>query len=83
MIFIKLDNLETVNKLVNVCTRYKEEAYIDVIYGRYILDACSVLGVSSLMGNIVKIKPNTNDTLLLEYLRRDLEEIGAWTQKTN
>ena len=83
MIFIKLDNLETVNKLVNICTKYKEHTYIDVIYGRYTLDGCSVLGVASLIGNIVKIKPNTDDVLLLEYLCRDLEEIGAWTQKTN
>ena len=83
MIFIKLDSLETVNKFVNICTRYKEKTYVDVVYGRYTLDGCSVLGVSSLIGNIVKIIPSTDDALLLGYLRKDLEEIGAWVQKTN
>ena len=71
------------NKFVNICTRYKEKTYVDVVYGRYTLDGCSVLGVSSLIGNIVKIIPSTDDALLLGYLRKDLEEIGAWVQKTN
>lgn len=78
MFFIKLDTLEQVNAFVNICTKYKDQTDVDVLYGRYILDGCSVLGVSSLIGKIVKIKPSSDDNVLLTYFYRDLEEIGGY-----
>lgn len=78
MFFIKLDTLEQVNSLVNICTRYKDQTDVDVLYGRYVLDGCSVLGVSSLVGKIIKVKPNTEDKILLTYFLKDLEEIGGY-----
>lgn len=81
MIFIKLDNLDTVNKLVSVCNKYKDRADIDIVYGRYTLDGCSVLGVASLIGNIVKIIPVLDDGVLLDTFIVDVKEIGAWVSK--
>lgn len=77
MIFLSLDSLDKVSKLTKVCESY--EVDFDVLYGRYTIDGKSVLGVSSLIGHIVKIVPNTDDILLLEYITKDLKEIGAWT----
>ena len=82
MILINLDSLNRVTQLTRTCEKYEIDT--DIIYGRYIVNGKSVLGVSSLIGNIVKIEPSTEDNLLLEYLVRDLKEIGAWTEeKTN
>lgn len=81
MIFIKLDSLETVNKLVGICESYKEKMDVDIVYGRFTLDGCSILAVVSCMGNIVKIMPNTDDDLLLSYFIKDIEKIGGWVQK--
>lgn len=81
MILINLDSLDIVTQLTRVCEKY--EADTDVIYGRYVVNGKSVLGVSSLIGKIVKIEPNTNDKLLLSYITRDLKEIGAWTEEKN
>ena len=84
MIFIKLDTLETVNKLVNVCSKYKDRTYIDIVYGRYTVDGCSVLGVASLLRNIVKIKPSTDDQDILDAFTKDVDEIGGWSvEETN
>lgn len=78
MIFLNLDSLDKVSKLVKVCEKYDID--MDIVYGRYIINGKSVLGVSSLMGNIVKINPITDDKLLLGYIVKDLEPIGAWVQ---
>lgn len=80
MVFVTLDSLDKVNALVKVCERYKE-VDTDVMHGRYTVDGRSVLGVSSLLGNIVKVCPNTTNKELMCSIIKDLEEIGAWNQK--
>lgn len=80
MIFITLDSLDKVNALTKVCEKYND-IDTDVMHGRYIVNGCSVLGVSSLLGNIVKICPNTTDEETMNSIINDLEEIGAWEQK--
>ena len=83
MIFINLDKLETVSKLTKICEHYKNYMDTDVVHGKYIVDGCSILGVVSLLGNVVRVVPNTNDDLLLAYFIRELQDIGAWVEKTN
>lgn len=78
MIFLNLDTLDKASKLVKTCENYDVD--FDVLYGRYTIDGKSVLGVSSLIGHIIKIVPNTNDSLLMNYIIKDLENIGAWTE---
>lgn len=80
MIFIKLDSLETVNKLVKTCDKYKNKMDVDVIYGRYIVDGCSVLAVASLIGNVVRINANTDDDSLFFGFVADIKEISGWVQ---
>lgn len=78
MIMINLDCLETASKLVSVCEKYKDQMDMDVIYGRYIIDACSILAVTSLVGNIVKVQANCNDNSLIVSLISDIISIGGW-----
>lgn len=56
--FIK--DVDSAKKLVSVCEKY-EEAEIDVIYGRQIIDGKSILGVMSLMGKMVSLKVNSRN----------------------
>lgn len=78
MIFLNLDSLDKASNLTKVCEKYDVD--FDVFYGRYIIDGKSVLGVASLIGHIIKIETNTNDSLLLNYIIKDLEGIGAWVE---
>lgn len=66
---------ESANKLLKTCMKYKEEMDIDVIWGKCIVDAYSVLGVYSLIGHIVTLDPHTCDKNLLEEFSADLERI--------
>lgn len=79
MIFIHIDSLETVNHLVKICDKYNQHD-IDVVYGRHVVDARSYLGVCSLLGKIVKIMPITDDQLFINFIARELKEIGAWVE---
>lgn len=56
--FIK--DVDSAKKLVSVCEKY-EEAEIDAIYGRQIIDGKSILGVMSLMGRMVSLKVNSRN----------------------
>lgn len=76
MLFLKLNTPDDVNKFCNICTRYKDKMDIDVKYGRYTVDGCSVLAVSSLIGKLLKVCPvKTDDNLLLSYFTKDIEEL--------
>lgn len=79
MVFINLDTIEKAIKLTGVCEKYKS-IDIDILYGRYIIDGRSILGVSSLLGNIIKIYPNTDDNEMIDSITKDLEKIGAWKE---
>lgn len=75
MFYIKLSTLEVINNLVRICDRYKDKMDIDMLYGRYTVNAASYLGVMSLMGNIVEIKPISDDEVLIKELLDELETI--------
>lgn len=79
MLFLKLNTLDDANKLCNICTKYKDKMDVDIKYGRYIVDGCSVLAVSSLIGKLLKVCPvKNNDNLLLSYFTKDIKELGGF-----
>lgn len=82
MIFIHLDSLNTANNLVKVCEQYKE-CDIDVVHGRHTVDGRSLLGVMAFSGKIVNIVPITDNNLLINFIIRDLKEIGAWVEESS
>ena len=75
MFYIKLNTLDVVNKFVRICERYKDEMDIDVLCGRYTVDGASYLGVMSLIGNVVEVKPISNNDELINKLFEELELI--------
>lgn len=80
MVFITLDSLEVVNALVKVCEKYKD-VDTDIIHGIYAVDGRCVLGISSLLGNTVKVCPNTTDKTIMNSMIKELEEIGCFKEK--
>lgn len=55
---IKLKDTKDATNLVNICTEYNED--IDAINGSIIVDAKSIIGVTS-MGVKLKLRINTNN----------------------
>lgn len=78
MFFIKLNTLETVNEFCKISEKFRDEIDIDVNYGRQTVDACSILGVTSLIGNIVKVVPICNDKNILDEYFEKIKKIGAY-----
>lgn len=75
MLSYNLDSLESAEKLVKMCQKYKGLMDIDIICGRYIIDAYSMLGVHSLIGHMVSVEPQTDNKNLVEQFGEDLEKI--------
>ena len=55
-------------RISEICERYNDYFDIDMIHGRYVIDASSILGVESLVGNNVVIhvasRPGIEDKLI-------------------
>lgn len=69
--FIK--DVDSAKKLVSVCEKY-EEAEIDVIYGRQIIDGKSILGVMSLIGKIVSININSQNKNNKDKFEKEIKD---------
>ena len=57
---ISMDKIRTVLDLCALCEKYRSDFDTDVKCGRYTVDGASVLGMSSLLGRIVKVCPITD-----------------------
>lgn len=75
MLNYNLNSCESARKLLNMCDKYRGKMEIDIIHGRYTIDAYSVLGVHSLIGHVVSLEPQTGDEKLLKQFSKDLESI--------
>ena len=75
MLSYNIDSIESAEKLLRMCERYKDLMDIDIICGRYIIDAYSMLGVHSLIGHMVSVEPQTDNKNLVEQSGEDLEKI--------
>ena len=76
LIAYNLKDFKAARYLVNCCERFKEDFETDIIFGRYTVDGCSILGVQSLVGHIVTVDPQTDDKAVIEELKQLLNDIG-------
>lgn len=68
---IHISTPEFANKLCEICTPYTKEFDIDIVRGRCILDASSMLGILSMLGKDVDIIPHThNKTAIIELFEK-------------
>lgn len=77
MLNYNLDSLQSAEKLVRLCEKYRDEMEldIDVIYGRQTVDGCSLLGVTSLIGHFVTVSPIGRDKDKIHQFAEKLETI--------
>lgn len=75
MLSFNIDSKESAEKLIRLCEKYRDDTGIDVICGRQTVDGRSLLGVISLIGHFVTLKPQTDDKSIVERFSEDLERI--------
>lgn len=77
MLNFNLDSVESANKLIRLCEKCRDEMEmdIDVTHGRQTVDGRSLLGVMSLIGHFVTVRPVTNDSDVAERFSEELERI--------
>lgn len=72
---ILINDIDLVKKLVNLVTQYEED--IDLVRGRYVIDAKSVMGIFSLdLSRPIIIGIHTDDVEIANKFFADLENIG-------
>lgn len=75
MLSFNIDSKESAEKLIRLCEKYRDDTEVDVICGRQTVDGRSLLGVISLIGHFVTVKPQTDDKSVMERFVEDLERI--------
>ena len=77
MLNYNLDSVQSAEKLVRLCEKYRDEMEldIDVIYGRQTVDGCSLLGVTSLIGHFVTVIPIGRDKDKIQQFAEELETV--------
>lgn len=75
MLNYNLDSIQSAEKLVKLCERYRDITDIDVNCGRHSIDGRSLMGAISLIGNFVTVNPQTDDQDIIRKFEIDLEGI--------
>lgn len=75
MLSFNIDSKESAEKLIRLCEKYRDDTEVDVSYGRQTVDGRSLLGVMSLIGHFVTVKPQTDDKGIAERFSEELEGI--------
>lgn len=73
MLSFNLDSRESAEKLIRLCEKYRDDTEVDVICGRQTVDGRSLLGVMSLIGHFVTVKPQTDNEDVINKFSDDLE----------
>lgn len=70
---------DDVEKVVGICRSYKEWFDVDLKFGRYVVDGCSVLGAFSIADHIVRVCPvPANNEKIITKLYERLKPYGAY-----
>ena len=65
---ILINSINDVKNFVNIVNRYSFD--IDLVSGRYVVDAKSIMGIFSLdLSNTIKVEAHTEDDQILEDLK--------------
>lgn len=72
--------MENAQCIATVCNEIKSQfdVYIDIKYGRQIIDGSSVLGVYSLVNHLVIVCPVTDDEEVLRVIFDKFVPLGAF-----
>lgn len=74
---ININTIEKVKNFVKIVSNFKED--IDVISGRFILDAKSIMGLFSLdLSKNIKVMIHTNDKDVYEKFLENMEQFKVY-----
>ena len=76
MIAYNLNDFYAAIHLVKCCEKFKDKFDVDIGYGRYIVDGCSILGVQTVVGHVVSVNPQTDDQEMIERFKNLLKNTG-------
>ena len=70
---VKINTIERVKNFADVCNKYKCD--IDLMQGRYVIDAKSIMGIFSLdLTNNPIVKIHTEDIVTLVMFREEMSD---------
>lgn len=75
MLSFNLNSKKSAEDLIKLCEKYRDDVEVEVIHGNQIVNGCSLLGVLSLIGNFVGIKPDSRDERAVQRFAEELERI--------
>ena len=75
MLNFNLNSKKSAEDLIKLCEKYRDDVEVEVIHGNQIVNGCSLLGVFSLIGNFVGIKPDSRDERAVQRFAEELERI--------
>lgn len=75
MLSFNLNSKKSAEDLIKLCEKYRDDVEVEVIHGNQTVNGCSLLGVFSLMGNFVGIKPDSRDEDAVRRFAEELERI--------
>lgn len=75
MLNFNLNSKKSAEDLIKLCEKYRDDVEVEVIHGNQTVNGCSLLGVFSLIGNFVGIKPESRDKDTVQRFSEELEKI--------
>lgn len=75
MLSFNLNSKKSAEDLIKLCEKYRDDVEVEVIHGNQTVNGCSLLGVFSLIGNFVGIKPDIRDEDVVQRFAEELEGI--------
>ena len=75
MLNFNLNSKKSAEDLIKPCEKYRDDVEVEVIHGNQIVNGCSLLGVFSLIGNLVGIKADSRDESAVQRFAEELERI--------
>ena len=75
MLSYNLNSMKAAECLIRLCEKYQNVLEVDVIHGRQTIDGCSMLGVYSMIGNIVSLDLHAKDINVIQKFKSELKKI--------
>ena len=76
---IELETTDICEELTKICQKYQDLLKVDICFGRYLVDGCSLLGVMSLMLHEVQICiPENAEECVIKDFEDEIIKIGAF-----
>lgn len=77
---IRLETTDICEELVDICVKFKDLLNVNICYGRYLVDGCSLLGVMTLLLHDVEIVIPKAEECVVKDFEDEISRIGAWKE---